>query len=71
MGDMGQFSLMVDTVNVDLIRTGHHPYVRQRLIQGFIQDKVTNKIGGDPGQDLMLLQLSGFMMRAQFSAGFL
>ena len=62
---------MVDTVNIDLIRTGHFTYVRQRLIEGLIQDKVANEIGGNPGQDLMLFQLPGFMMRAQFSAGFL
>ena len=62
---------MVDTVDIDLIRTGHFPYVSQRLMEGLIQDKVTNEIGGDPSQDLMLLQLPGFMRRAQFSAGFL
>ena len=71
MGNMSQFGLVVDSVNIDLIRTGHFPNVRQRLMEGLIQDEVTNEIGGDPGQDLMLLQVSGFMMRAQFSAGFL
>ena len=62
---------MVNTVNIDLIRIGHFPYVRQRLMEGLIQDKVANEIGGDPGQDLMLFQMPGFMMMTQFSAGFL
>ena len=62
---------MVDTVNIDLIRTSHYPYVRKRLMERLIQYKVANEVGGDPGQDLMLFQVPGFMMRAQFSAGFL
>ena len=71
MGDMGQFCFMVDPVDINLIRTGHFTYVRQRLIKGLIQDKVANEVGRDPGQDLILFQLSGFRRRAQFSAGFL
>ena len=68
---MSQFCLVMNTVNIDLICTGHFPYVGQRLMEGLIQDKVANEIGGNPGQDLMLFQVPGFMMRAQFSAGFL
>ena len=68
---MGKFCLVMDSVNIDLIRTCHLSYVRQGMMEGLIQDEVANEIGGDPGQNLMLFQLPGFMMRVESSSGFL